>query len=307
VKDIYDIVAEIDAVPEAPVALATLVKAEGSSYRRPGARLLISAGGHTVGSLSGGCIEEEIAARAADVIQSGEPVVVEFDTRRRFGCHGKIYVLIERIGREFLEQLRAELEARRSCSIVTTVQGSTVHRSASVRWPNEEPTDFPATPFVQEIHPPIRLIMVGDGPDSLPLQRLCSVLGWQSIAVGSASDLMTQPDEWTAAIVKSHNFGRDFVALAKLLPLNLRYVGLIGPKKRRDELLNGLLEIGISMTPGFFAPAGLDLNAETPEEIALGVVSEIQRVFAHGSGQSLRDRKQPIHDRKEPAVRNPAS
>jgi xanthine/CO dehydrogenase XdhC/CoxF family maturation factor len=95
--------------------------------------------------------------------------------------------------------------------------------------------------------------------------------------------------------VKSHNFGRDFTILAKLLPLNLRYVGLIGPKKRRDELLSQLLEIGLPINAGFFAPAGLDLNAETPEEIALSVVSEIQRVFAEGSGQSLRDRKLPIH------------
>jgi xanthine dehydrogenase accessory factor len=305
VKDIYDIVAEIDANAGAPLALATLVKTEGSSYRRAGARLAIFPGGHTVGSLSGGCIEEEIAARAAEVIQSGEPVVAEFDTRRRFGCHGKIYILIERIGRKFLQPLRAEIEGRRNCFIVTTAEGSSVHRSAFFKTPNEASDNFPAAPFVQEIHPPIRLIMFGDGPDSLPLQRLCSVLGWQSVAISSATDLLVEPDEWTAAIVKSHNFGRDFVALAKLLPLNLRYVGLIGPKKRRDELLNGLLEIGISMTPGFFAPAGLDLNAETPEEIALGVVSEIQRVFAEGSGQSLRDRKQPIHDRKQTGVRNP--
>src|SRR5262249_2390279 len=91
-----------------------------------------------------------------------------------------------------------------------------------------------------------------------------------------------------------HNFGRDFVALARLLPLNLRYVGLIGPKKRRDELLNGLLEIGVSINAGFFAPAGVDLNAETPEEIALAIISEIQRVFAEGSGQSFGDRKLPI-------------
>jgi len=306
VKDIYDIVAEAGEQIGAFFALATLVRAEGSSYRRPGARLLISGDGRTVGSLSGGCIEEEIAARATDVIKSGEPVVVEFDTRRRFGCHGKIYVLIERIGRAFLEQLRDELGARRQCCIVTTAKGSSVHPFPFVRLCDEDPNASAATPFVQEIHPPIRLIIFGDGPDTSPLQRFCSVLGWQAVAVGSASELPTEADEWTAAIVKSHNFGRDFVALAKLLPLNLRYVGLIGPKKRRDELLNGLLEIGISMTPGFFAPAGLDLNADTPEEIALAVVSEIQRVFGQASGQSLRDRKQPIHDRTQTGVRNSA-
>jgi xanthine/CO dehydrogenase XdhC/CoxF family maturation factor len=121
------------------------------------------------------------------------------------------------------------------------------------------------------------------------------VVGWQTIEVTKPSTLVFEPDDWTAAIVKSHNYGRDFAALARLLPMNLRYVGLIGPKKRRDELLNELLQIGVPMNAGFFAPAGLDLTAETPEEIALSIVSEIQRIFAEGSGQSLRDRKLPIH------------
>jgi xanthine dehydrogenase accessory factor len=97
------------------------------------------------------------------------------------------------------------------------------------------------------------------------------------------------------ALVKSHNYGRDFVALQKLLSLNLRYVGLIGPRKRRDQLLNDLLDVGSAINAGFFAPAGLDLGAETPEEIALAIVSEIQRVLADGSGFSLRERKMSIH------------
>jgi len=70
----------------------------------------------------------------------------------------------------------------------------------------------------------------------------------------------------------------------------LHYVGLIGPRKRRDQIMNELLEIGITINAGFFAPAGLDLGAETPEEIALAIVSEIQRMFGHGSGESLREK-----------------
>ena len=59
--------------------------------------------------------------------------------------------------------------------------------------------------------------------------------------------------------------------------------------------MNDLLDLGITVNAGFFAPAGLDLGAETPEEIALAIVSEIQRVFAKGSGDSLRERKVAIH------------
>ena len=99
--------------------------------------------------------------------------------------------------------------------------------------------------------------------------------------------------------MKSHNYGRDFTALQKLLSLNLRYVGLIGPRKRRDQLLNDLLDLGVTINAGFFSPAGLDLRSETPEEIALAVVAEIQRVFAGGSGESLRERKMSIHPLEE--------
>ena len=72
-------------------------------------------------------------------------------------------------------------------------------------------------------------------------------------------------------------------------------LGLVGPRKRRDQVMNDLLDLGITVNAGFFAPAGLDLGAETPEEIALAIVSEIQRVFAKGSGDSLRERKVAIH------------
>ena len=330
-KDIYNIVAEFRKRPEKPFALATMVGAEGSSYRRPGARMLICHDGRTIGSLSGGCIEDEIVARARSVLESGQPMVMSFDTRRRFGCHGQIEIFIEKLKPSFLTDLARYIDARRVCIALTTVDGSCIVLPADedCALPNEQGTavspaaagpalglvrgsgdrrslekreanSFPYSSLVQEIHPRIRLLIFGEGPDSVPLQELCESLGWEAFEIDDTKAFASEPDRWTAAIVKSHNYGRDFAALARLLPLNLRYVGLIGPKKRRDQLVHDLFEIGVGMNAGFFAPAGLDLNAETPEEIALSVVSEIQRVFAEGSGQSLRDRKQPIHGAKNP-------
>lgn len=306
-KDIYDIIAESRKRSGESFALATLVQAEGSSYRRPGARLLICEDGRTVGSLSGGCIEEEIAVRSRTVLASGEPLIIDFDTRRRFGCHGRIDVFVEKVADGFFANIEAALEARRSCLIVTTPNGSHVNAYPAAKpdcfasQENSKVSGFSNSPFAQVVHPPLRLLICGQGPDSVPMKKLCDILGWRVLVINEVQALGLEVDNWTAAIVKSHNFGRDFATLAKLLPLNLRYVGLIGPKKRRDQLLNDLLEIGISINARFFAPAGLDLNAETPEEIALSVVSEIQRVFADGSGQSLRDRKLPIHRAIEPA------
>ena len=87
---------------------------------------------------------------------------------------------------------------------------------------------------------------------------------------------------------------REIAAAHEIVPMSLRYVGLIGPRKRH-QLMNHLLDLGITVNAGFFAPAGLDLGAETPEEIALSIFAEVQRVFATGSGKSLRERKISIH------------
>jgi xanthine dehydrogenase accessory factor len=300
-KEIYDILGEFKTRRGERFALATLVSAEGSSYRRPGARMLICTNGKAVGSLSAGCLEEEVVLRACEVLHTGEPTIMTFDTRRRFGCAGKIDIFIERVSEKFLTDLAAHLDARRSCLAVTTFKGSSVGEAGSFPSQNEivcenwEANGFPYSPFMQEIHPPIRLLIFGDGPDNAPIRKLTELLGWETIEIVDPNAISIETDEWTAAIVKSHNYGRDFVALQRLLPLNLRYVGLIGPPKRRDQLLADLLDIGIAITAGFFAPAGIDLGAETPEEISLAIVSEIQRVFARGSGESLRERKMSIH------------
>ena len=109
-------------------ALATLVRARGSSYRRPGARMLITSDGDTAGALSAGCIEEEVAMHARDVIASGEPKLIAFDTRRRFGCSGSIEIFIELLDEQMMEQLRDVIAGRlmrmllprmRSCSAGT--------------------------------------------------------------------------------------------------------------------------------------------------------------------------------------------
>src|SRR5439155_22586752 len=118
-KDIYDILHEFKQRPGEKFALATLVHAEGSSYRRPGARMLVCEDGCMIGSLSGGCLEEEVAQRAHDVLKTGEPAIMSFDTRRRFGCHGQIDIFIERVSEQFLVDLADLLDARQSCVAVT--------------------------------------------------------------------------------------------------------------------------------------------------------------------------------------------
>ena len=256
-------------------ALATLVRTTGSSYRRLGAQMLITSSGEMAGAVSAGCIEEEVALHAREVIASGEPKLVAFDTRRRFGCNGSIQIFIQRTDDDFMSELRDRLAARESCEVVTRFG------------PNET--------FVQTILPPIRLLVIGDGADAHALRAQAQLLGWDVHVVAAITELGVMADERTAVVIATHNFGRDCAALRHLLPLALRYVGLIGPRRRREELLLDVIDSGAAMTSQLFAPAGLHLAAETPEEIALSITAEIQAVFAGGTGAHLQDRNTAIH------------
>jgi xanthine/CO dehydrogenase XdhC/CoxF family maturation factor len=292
VKEIRDILRAFELHRGQPLAMATLVRAQGSSYRRPGARMLICPDGVAVGSLSGGCLEEEVARCASEVIRTGTPSLMSFDTRLRFGCNGTIEIFVEAGPENFLSELAANFANRRAWRAATVFDAKNEELGTRFIALEEE---VPDGVFIQEIGPPIRLLIFGDGPDSIPLRAFAEILGWDVIEADQAADLPNHADERTAAIVKSHNYGRDFAALCHLLKLDLEYVGLLGPRKRRDQLLNAVLDSGISIDAELFAPAGLDLGAETPEEIALALVSEIQAVFAGASAELLRDRKAPIH------------
>jgi xanthine/CO dehydrogenase XdhC/CoxF family maturation factor len=290
-KEIRDITRLFERHRREPFALATLVRTHGSSYRRPGARMLICADGATAGSLSGGCLEEEVARRGLEVMRDGVPLLMNFDTRLRFGCNGSIDAFVEAIREDFLVELAANFTQRRSCRVATVFDGA---GELGTRFGARD-AEIPGEIFIQEIEPAIRLLIFGEGPDSVPLRTFAEILGWDVVEVDLPAELSNHADARTAAIVKSHNYGRDFAALCQLLKLDLPYVGVLGPRKRRDQLLNAVLDEGIAIAAEVFAPAGLDLGAETPEELALALVSEIQGTFAGASAESLRDRKAPIH------------
>ena len=297
-KEIRDIIAEFERRRGEPLALATLVRARGSSYRRPGARMLIAADAHTVGTLSGGCLEEEVARHAQDVIASGQPLFLSFDTRLRYGCHGSIAIFIERASSELFDNLAAAQCERREFRVATVFEETESLGTRIAISPNEE---FNGA-FVQTIPPPMQLVIIGEGPDSAALRAFATILGWNVIETEEAASLPNEFDQWTAAVIKTHNYGRDYAALEKLLPHGLRYVALLGPRRRRDQLLFALTEAAIPMRSRLFAPAGLDLGAEEPEEIALAIVAEIQATFAQAASQSLRERRRPIHGEADVAL-----
>ena len=199
-KDIYDIIDEFKKRPAQRLALATVVRVEGSSYRRPGARMLICEDGTRAGSLSAGCLEDEVALRANEVFQTGEPTIVSFDTRRRFGCAGKIDIFIEPVFENFLRDLAHNLAARRICFVITGFgEKSAGSRVVRTETPDRSYAQEHEHELLQQIHPPIRLLIVGDGPDNRPLRSLGNLLGWGVVELVDPNLLSIEPDDWTAA------------------------------------------------------------------------------------------------------------
>ncbi|MDB6004387.1 MAG: pucA [Prosthecobacter sp.] len=292
-KEIRDLIRFWDARNGQPLALATLVAAQGSSYRRPGARMLINAAGESVGGVSAGCIEEEVIACSRKVLRSGEPQILTFDTRLRFGCNGTIQILVEVAPAKVMIHLRDCFAQRQTCQLETLLQGDAPRTRIAE-------SDTRADSFVHTIEPPVRLILIGDSTDTLALRAQASLLGWNVLHSDAPPFTPDLIDARTAIVVATHNFGRDCAALRNLLPSDLRYLGLIGSRRRRDDILFDVLHDGISVHDGLFAPAGLHLGADTPEEIALSIIAEIQSVFGGGTAQQLRHRTSPIHQMASP-------
>jgi xanthine dehydrogenase accessory factor len=303
VKELQQIIRRVAEDPSRSWALATLVETEGSTYRKPGARLLVDSAGATLGVLSGGCLEEEIGRYGQKVIADGSPVLLLFDTKRLYGCDGQLKVLVEPLpaaGHEgnLITKVGRLLMNREVCRIRTCFEGDALGSELL-------PTDALLTErrgvLIDTVPLPVRLLLFGTGPEINPITQLVGDLGWIVERFGYPSELAEdfRPDAQTAALVMTHNFGRDLLALDRVLPLQLRYVGLLGPRKRHAVLLARLsdlrpLDFGAGLK-NLFAPAGLDIGSEAPEEIALAIASEVAAVLSNRMGGFLRERRSDTH------------
>ncbi|MCA8829610.1 XdhC family protein [Hymenobacter pini] len=168
--------------------------------------------------------------------------------------------------------------------------------------------------------PPVRLTVYGAGNDVQPLVRLAAGLGWQvrvvdgrpaqaqptrfpdaaAVEVIPLAQVREQPYDGSLALLMTHNYYYDLEVLRHLLPdASTRYIGLLGPRKKYERLLEDLHQdtpdAAARLQGRIHSPVGLNLGAETPEEIALSVVAEIQAVLTGRPAGFLRDSPHPIH------------
>ena len=129
-----------------------------------------------------------------------------------------------------------------------------------------------------------------------------STLAVAALVVAPASELVTRtaPDPATLAVVMTHHNVHDVPLLRDLLPRPLAYLGLLGPKKRAEQILSDLASAGLSVTPAIrtrlHAPVGLDLGADSPEQVALSILAEMQATLTRRDARPLRERTRPIHE-----------
>ena len=256
-----------------PAVMATLFAAEGKSGDRDGQRLILDTEGTVTSDIADGRLRQLVLRDAREeisVLKKTNPPVAQGRTR--------FY----------------ELDSIRSGVLM------------------------------EPLVPPISLVVFGAGDDAGPLVRLASDIGWQvtvadhrpafavadrlpeadNVVLGRAPELIDELQlDGCATIVMTHNYMQDLAILRKLVYEKVRYLGVLGPKARTDRLLHELgserIVLSAEMRRILHSPVGLDIGAETAEEIALSAIAEMRAVLSGRQGGHLRQRKGPIHDRPE--------
>lgn len=200
--------------PTVQLALATLVNVEGSSYRQPGARLLVDAEQRVLaGAISGGCLEGDVAARAADVCRNNAPVLLRYDLREDLeaiwgfgsGCDGIAHVLLEPLADDVWLQAAHDAMMRRTRPVLVTVFGSTdpvaklgthelvEHAAISVQPLHIKSPLFTGHPYVgvevrggytrnvlsEPLNAPVALHLIGAGRSAEAFATIAAAMGWR--------------------------------------------------------------------------------------------------------------------------------
>jgi xanthine dehydrogenase accessory factor len=374
VSEITDVLTAIESLSAKGerMALATIVAVRGSTYRRPGARLLVPEDGAPIGNISGGCLEGDVADMARVVMDEGRARLAGWDLTADdddvwglgLGCNGAIEVFIEPAEQaaEVAGALRMALEEERPICVVTVVESGDDQVTPGARLVvasdgtatgslGREELDLEAgaaarellaiqrsevrtftggvRAFVEVLEPPLRLLVCGAGHDAIPLVRAANGIGWNPIVVDDRPGFLSHErfpeaagfvqveapehvakvapvDARTHVVVMTHNFLRDKEYVRSLLGSSASFIAMLGPAARTERLLMELRDEGVAITDAdrdrIHAPAGLDLGAEGPEEIAQAIVAEIIAAKHGRAGGFLRERPGPIHDRPKPGT-----
>ena len=303
-----------------PVAVATVISTWGSAPRPAGSRMAISQSGKIAGSVSGGCLEGEVFEQAQAILK-GRPASlfhygVSDDLAWTVGlsCGGEVDVLIEPLS-EVHRKLIGALQAERPVVLETDVGAAPGARQLLT------PTDAGASDLLEQENPvrrdgtflepfprPPELFIFGGSHVAIPLTRLADALGFRVTVVDARSKFADRerfpearrvvhawPDEVlkelpmdgsTYVVILTHDPKFDDPTITAALRGRPRYIGAIGSKKTHRERVARLTAAGVNPAElgRVHAPIGLDLGAQTAEETALAILSQMVAVRHGKSG-----------------------
>lgn len=315
--------------------LVTVVALEGSSYRRPGVRMIINEQGDYVGAVSGGCIEREIEHQAQSVFRTGKAKIMTYDGRLRIGCEGILHILIEPVflTDDLTPDIESVLKERKSFGFdvyfyrnvgeylnlgtIVKVKGKSFSLNPSFNVGMVADQEC----FSQSFSPLFQLYIFGAEHDAVQLCQAAKLLGWEVTIVASAEESkscdffpgaaslitpsfgdidITVLDAQTAVVLMTHSFNKDVQYLLALRDSKPAYIGLVGSIKRRERVLSMLLDYCPDISPDFldqiYGPAGINIGAESASEIAVSIISEILGVVRKKRPDALRNKVGSIHD-----------
>jgi xanthine dehydrogenase accessory factor len=306
------------------VALATVVATRRSAPRPVGSKLVVSEQGELHGSVSGGCVESDVAVQAAEVLEDGEPRLLTYgisdDQAWSIGlpCGGEIDVFVERFSGELPDPTVPAVA-------LTVLEGERAGERRVVDPSEVEPGPSRVLDldgervFAEVLGPPPRVVVVGAIDTAEELCRAAKALGWRTAVVDPRPALGTRervpsPDElivaWPddglgqlvlapddAVVVLTHEERLDVPALTAALSSGAFYVGAIGSRRTQEKRRERLLEAGLEeeQLERLAGPAGIDLGAHTPAETAVSILAEILAVRTGRDGGRLKDRTGSIH------------
>ncbi len=314
--------------------LASVVALDGSSYRRPGVRMLILENAKMVGAVSGGCVEKEILLQSETVFKTGKAKMMTYDGRYRLGCEGVLYILIEPFcPNEFfinafkncLDQrnpfeMQSYFEKREGIILGIGTQVKINNELFSISDAHIKNKGETLSVFKQHMPPCFKLIIIGAEHDAVQLCKYGALTGWEITIISGVSEAKSLSDfpgaknfyamspeqmddklidNQTAIVLMTHNFANDLRYLVAIKAANPNYIGVLGPVKRREDLLSQFIEYCPDIENDFLdrihGPAGLDIGSETPQEIAISILSEILAYTKNREPKSLSKTNGKIH------------
>ena len=259
--------------------LVTVVDLDGSSYRKPGVRMLIHENGNMVGAVSGGCVEKEILRQSQSVFKTDKPKIITYDGRFRLGCEGFLYILLEPFNpkNEFINAFEACIKNRSVFEITSKYYRDegvfdaigtyvTISNLDYVLYENstiKTIKNSESLSFSQTMQPRFKLVIFGAEHDASNLCQFAALTGWEVHVIikpsgtktikdfpGASRFIASEPehlelsieDKQTAVMIMTHSFANDLKCLMALKESKPVYIGLLGPVHKRENLLSQLLE-----------------------------------------------------------------